>query len=60
MRCLLHWLVEQRSGVAFGVAVFLFAATLVLRNGYDLWWPAGIVLATICGLVALFSGSQED
>jgi hypothetical protein len=33
----------------------LFAITLVLRYGYDTWWPAGIVLATICGLIGLFT-----
>jgi hypothetical protein len=59
MRFLLGWLAEQRSGVAIGVAVLFLAATLVLRYGYDLWWPAGIVLATVCGFVGLLTGGQK-
>ena len=59
MRVLLQWLAEQRSGVAIGLAVVLFAVTLVLRYGYDMWWPAGIVLATVCGLVGLLTSGQR-
>jgi hypothetical protein len=59
MYSLLHWLAEQRSGVAIGLSLVLFAVTLVLRYGYDLWWPAGIVLATIFGLVGLFAGGGK-
>jgi len=55
----LHWLAEQRSGVAIGLSLILFAVTLILRYGYDVWWPAGIVLATIFGLVGLFGGSGK-
>lgn len=59
MRFLLEWLAEQRSGLAIGLAVLFFAATLVLRYGFDTWWPAGIVLATLFGLVGLFAGKSE-
>lgn len=59
MYSLLHWLAEQRSGVAMGLALVLFAVTLVLRYGYELWWPAGIVLATVCAVVGLISGSSK-
>jgi hypothetical protein len=55
----LHWLVEQRSGVAIGLSLLLFAVTLIMRYGFDLWWPAGIALATIFGLVGLLSGSGK-
>ena len=41
------------------LSLVLFAVTLVLRYGYDLWWPAGIVLATVFGLVGLFAGSGK-
>lgn len=59
MRFLLHWLAEQRSGVAIGLSLVLFAATLILRFGFDLWWPAGIALATLFGLIGLFAGSGK-
>jgi hypothetical protein len=59
MRFLLQWLVEQRGGVAIGLALVLFAVTLLLRYGYDMWWPAGIVLATIFGLIGLFGGGSK-
>ena len=58
MRWLLQWLVEQRSEVAIGLSLILFAITLILRYGYDTWWPAGIVLAIIFGLVGLFAGKS--
>ncbi|MDY3562116.1 hypothetical protein R5W23_003562 [Gemmata sp. JC673] len=58
MFSLFSWLAEQRSGVAIGLSMTLFAVTLVLRYGYDLWWPAGIVLATLCGVIGLFSGGR--
>lgn len=56
MREFVEWLVEQRSVVAIGLSVVLFGVTLVLRYGYDLWWPAGIVWATVFGLVGLVAG----
>lgn len=59
MYSLFHWLIEQRSGVAIGLSLALFAVTLVLRYGYDLWWPAGIVLATVFGVIGLFAGSGK-
>lgn len=59
MRFFFEWLVEQRSGVAIGLAVVLFAATLILRYGFDTWWPAGIALATILGVVGLFAGKGK-
>jgi hypothetical protein len=59
MRSFLEWLVEQRSGVAIGLATVLFAVTLVLRYGFNLWWPWGIAMATILGLVGLFAGKSK-
>lgn len=47
----IEWLAEQRSWVAIGLAVVVFAVTLILRYGFDLWWPWGIGLATLLGLV---------
>ncbi len=55
----LKWLGEQRSVVAFGAAVVLFLAALVLRYVYEVWWPWGIVMATFCALIALL-GIYED
>ncbi len=59
MRSFLEWLVEQRSSVAIGLAAILFAITLILRYGFDLWWPWGIVMATILGFVGLFAGKSN-
>ena len=59
MWSLLGWLIEQRSGVAIGLAAVLFAITLILRFGFDTWWPAGIVLSIIFGLVGLFAGGKK-
>jgi hypothetical protein len=59
MRSLLEWLVEQRSGVAIGLSLALFAVTLVLRYGFNTWWPWGIAMATILGLVGLFAGKSQ-
>ncbi len=59
MWSLLEWLAEQRSALAIGAAVVLFAITLVLRYGFGLWWPWGIVMATILGLLGLFGATRE-
>jgi hypothetical protein len=59
MRLLLEWLVEQRSGVAIGLSVLLFAVTLILRYGFDMWWPWGIAMAIILGLVGIFAGKSK-
>ena len=59
MRIFLEWLIEQRSIVAISLAVILFIATLILRYGYDLWWPWGIVMATVLGAVGLFAGRSQ-
>jgi hypothetical protein len=59
MRSLLDWLVEQRGGVAIGLAALLFAVTLVLRYGFDIWWPWGIAMATLLGVLGLFAGKSR-
>jgi hypothetical protein len=59
MRTFLLWLVEQRSGVAISLAVILFAITLILRYGFDLWWPWGIGMATVLGVIGLFAGKSQ-
>ena len=59
MRFLFEWLMEQRSGVAIGLALVLFTITLILRYAYDLWWPWGIVMATALGIVGLFAGKSK-
>jgi hypothetical protein len=51
MRSLLEFLVEQPSVVAIGLAAILLVITLILRYAFDLWWPWGIGIATILGLV---------
>jgi len=59
MRLFLEWLVQQRSTVAIVLAAALFAITLILRYGFDLWWPWGIVMATILGIVGMVMGMSE-
>ncbi len=59
MRFLLGWFLEQRSIVAGSAAVILFAITLILRYGFGVWWPLGIVAATLLGIAAMFIGSRE-
>ena len=59
MGSFLEWLIEQRSGVAIGLAVILFAFTLILRYGFNLWWPWGIGMAVVLGVVGLFAGKSE-
>ncbi len=53
LRGTLEWLIEQKGIVAAALAAILFIVVLVMRFGYDTWWPAGIVLATVFGLVAV-------
>lgn len=50
---ILEWLIEQKGIIAFVLALVLFIIALVLRFGYERWWPEGIVLATVFGLIAV-------
>jgi hypothetical protein len=59
MRSFLEWLLEQRNGVAMTLAVILFSITLILRYGFDLWWPWGIDVATVLGFGGLFAGTSK-
>jgi hypothetical protein len=59
MRFLVEWLLEQRSVVAIGLSVAMFAVTLILRFGFDLWWPWGIAMATVLGFVGVFAGKSQ-
>ena len=36
-----------------------FAITLILRYGFDIWWPWGIAMATLLGFVGLFAGKEN-
>jgi hypothetical protein len=56
---MLEWLVEQRGTVAITLAIFLFVITLVMRYGFDLWWPWGIAMSAILGLVGCFAGNSK-
>jgi len=59
MRFVLGWLLEQRSTVAGTAACILFAITLILRYGFDIWWPFGIGLSTACAVVAIIGAGKE-
>ena len=45
MGFLIEWLIQQRSILAISGAVALFVITLILRYGFGLWWPWGIMMA---------------
>jgi hypothetical protein len=59
MGAFIAWVIEQRSGVAIGLAATLFSITLVLRYAFGLWWPWGIGMAVILGLVGVFAGKPR-
>lgn len=59
VRSILEWAAEQRGVVSIMLAIILFAITLVLRYGFGVWWPWGIVMATILGIVGCIAGSSE-
>ena len=59
MRFLFLWLLEKRSTVAGSAAAILFGITLLLRYGFGLWWPWGIIMATALGVVAVMIAATE-
>jgi hypothetical protein len=59
MRFILAWLFDQRSTVAGIAACVLLVITAVLRYGFDLWWPFGIVMATVCAIVAIVGVGRD-
>ena len=60
MRLILAWLLDQRSTVAGIIACILLLITVVLRYGFDLWWPFGIVMATVCAIVAIIGVGRDE
>ena len=59
MQRFLEFLFEQRSTFAGVAACIFFGITLVLRYGYELWWPYGIGLSVACALVAIISAGRD-
>ena len=55
----LEWLFEQRSTIIGGAAIVLFAVTLVLRYGFNLWWPWGIVMSAVLGVAAIATSGND-
>ena len=43
----------KKGIIAFALALIVFIVVLVLRFAHNTWWPAGVVLATIFGLIAV-------
>ena len=56
---MLRWLFEQRSTSAGIAACVLLANTAILRYGFHVWWPWGIVMATVCAIYAIAGASTE-
>jgi len=59
MGFLIEWLIQQRSILAISGAVALFVITLILRYGFGLWWPWGIMMAVFLGVAGMVSGMRE-
>jgi hypothetical protein len=36
--------------------VVILLITLILRYGFDLWWPWAIAMATVLAILGLFAG----
>jgi hypothetical protein len=59
MGSIVEWLYEQRSVVAGVSAMVLFAVTLIMRYGFDLWWPFGIKASAGLGVLAIIIAARE-
>lgn len=55
---MMEWLIEQKGWVAAVIAVGLLVAVLIMRYEFDRWWSAGIVMATIFGLIAVINSKS--
>lgn len=56
---MIEWMFDQKHNVTLVAAIVLFVVTLVMRYGFDVWWPWGIVMATILGCYSLFNGVSD-
>jgi len=56
---MIEWMFDQKHNVTLVAAIVLFVVTLVMRYGFDVWWPWGIMMATILGVYSLFNGVSE-
>ncbi len=54
-RLLLLWIGEQKSVVAIAASMAVFGVVLLLRYQYDTWWPWGIVLSFVLGVIGLIN-----
>lgn len=56
---MIEWMFDQKHNVTLVAAIMLFVVTLVMRYGFDIWWPWGIAMATILGVYSLFNGVSD-
>lgn len=56
---MIEWMFDQKHNVTLVAAIVLFVVTLVMRYGFDIWWPWGIAMATILGVYSLFNGVSD-
>ena len=59
MRSIFEWLFDSPSTVPAAGAVTLLIITAILRYGFDLWWPWGIMMAIVCAVVAMLRSGSD-
>lgn len=59
MRFTFEDLWDSPSSVPALGAVVLLAITAILRYGFEIWWPWGIMMAIVCAIVAMLRSGSD-
>lgn len=59
MRSVFEFLFDSPSTFPAIGAVVLLIITAILRYGFDIWWPWGIMMAIVCSVVAMLRSGSD-
>lgn len=54
-KLLFFWVGDQKSYVAIGLSILVFGVVLILRYQFDTWWPWGIGVSFLLGMIGLIN-----
>ena len=55
LKLLLLWVGDQKSVVAIVLSMLVFGVVLIMRYQFDTWWPWGIAVSFLLGMIGLIN-----
>ena len=55
LKLILLWVGDQKSVVAIVLSMLVFGVVLIMRYQFDTWWPWGIAVSFLLGMIGLIN-----